>query len=319
MDFLFHRVLIQNLGAGDRFKNPNSPQPVVKVGNPGDIGIAHISDMRISPAEPLPGAIMLEVNIAGANKGDVGIWNTQVMFGGTADTTIKDVCTNQDTTNCRAAYLGVHLTPSSSVYVQNLWVWTADHNLDGGSGITIISTGRGLLVESTKATWLVGTGAEHNWLYNYNFNQAQNLFAGLMQVETPYMQGADAVLLAPAPWVASLQIGDPDFHWCEGWDGRCRSSVGNNINGGSNLFLYNSAAWAFFNGPWDGQYAGQFWCTGNCITNMNRVSGQPTNMYWYSIATKSADTLIFDSKSNPKELNNPGGWGGNLQTYREFA
>lgn len=262
---------------------------------------------------------MLQINIAGAAKGDVGLWNTQIMFGGTAGTTIKDVCNNQDTTNCRAAYLGLHLTASSSAYVQNLWVWTADHNLDGGSSLTMISTGRGILVESTKATWLVGTGAEHNWLYNYNFNQAQNLYAGMMQVETPYNQGADAVRLAPAPWVANLQIGDPDFHWCDGNDGRCRSALGNNINGGSNLFLYNSAAWAFFNGPWESDYRPENWCQGNCMVNMNRVSGTPSKLFWYGIATKSADKLVFDGRSDPQELHNPGGWGGNIQSYLEFA
>lgn len=275
--------------------------------------------MRVAPAEPLPGAIMVQVNIAGANKGDVGIWNTQITFGGTADTSISRTCDQQDTTNCRSAYLGLYLTPSSSAYLQNVWVWTADHNLDGGTGLTMISTARGVLVKSTVATWLVGTGSEHHWLYNYNFDFAQNLFAGLLQVETPYNQGAGAVLLAPAPWVANLQIGDPDFHWCAGNDGKCRSAVANNINGGQNLYLYNSAAWAFFDGPWNGDYRFENWCQGNCQTNMNRVSGTPSRLYWYGIGTKSADVLVLDGQSNPKELNNPGGWGGIVQKYTQFV
>jgi hypothetical protein len=118
--------------------------------------------MRFSVAEPLPGAIIVQINIAGASPGDVGVWNSQVTIGGTAETTIRNVCTNQDTSSCMAAFLGVHLTSTSSAYLQNIWIWTADHNLDGGSGFTVISTGRGLLCEATKATWLVGTGSEHN-------------------------------------------------------------------------------------------------------------------------------------------------------------
>lgn len=186
-------------GMGSAFKNANSPQPIVKVGNSGDVGVAHISDMRFSVAEPLAGAISLQINMAGSSPGDVGVWNTQVTIGGTRETSIRDVCNNQDTSNCMAAFLGVHLTKSSSAYLQNIWIWTADHNLDGGSGYTVISTGRGLLCEATKGTWLVGTGAEHNWLYNYNFNGASNVFAGLLQTESPYMQGDGATKLAPAP------------------------------------------------------------------------------------------------------------------------
>ncbi|TVY51390.1 Glucan endo-1,3-beta-glucosidase BGN13.1 [Lachnellula cervina] len=304
-------------GAGSTFKNVDSPQPVVKVGNSGDIGVAHISDMRFSVAEPLPGAIILQINIAGASPGDVGIWNTPITIGGTAETTIRNVCTAQDTSSCMAAFLGVHLTSTSSAYLQNIWIWTADHNLDGGSGYTVISTGRGLLCEATKATWLVGTGSEHNWLYNYNFNTATNVFAGLLQTESPYMQGDGATLLAPAPWIAKNTYGDPDFSWCGGGDGRCRTSVSVNINGGNSLYLFNSASWAFFNGPWTGDYSDQ--CSGNCQVNMNRVSGTPGELYWYGTGTKSADILFLDGQSNPAELNNPGGWGGNMVAYRQFS
>jgi len=131
-----------------------------------------------------------------------------------------------------------------------VWVWTADHSEDGGP-LQIISTGRGILVESTKATWLVGSGSEHHWLYGYNFNGAQNVYAGLLQVESPYNQGRGAVQVAPAPWVA--RNGDPDFSWCNGGDGYCRSSVGLNVNNAQNLFLYGSCTWAFFDGPWNGK------------------------------------------------------------------
>jgi len=79
--------------------------------------------MRTAPAELVPGAIMLQINTAGANKGNVGIWNTQITFGGTADTTLKETCDNQDTTNCRSAYLWLYLMPTSSAHIQNVWVW----------------------------------------------------------------------------------------------------------------------------------------------------------------------------------------------------
>lgn len=284
----------------------NNPQPVVKVGNSGDVGVAQISDMRFTVSEVLPGAIIVQVNIAGSSPGDVGIWNTVVNIGGGQESTIRTRCNNQDTINCKAVFLAVHLTTTSSAYLQNIWVWTADHHVDGGAPLQIISTGRGILVESTKATWLVGTGSEHHWLYNYNFNGAQNVFAGLLQTETPYMQGSGARQLAPAPWIAVPKYGDPDFSWCGGNDGKCRSSVAQNVNGGSNLFMYNTASWAFFDGEWNGVYTSDNYCQGNCQTNMVRVANKPTKLYWYGIATRSTDIIVFDGVTNPTTFNNPG-------------
>ena len=83
------------------------------------------------------------------------------------------------------AFLILPLTSTSSAYIKNFSGWTANHNLDGGTGYTVISTGRGILVEATKGTWLTGSGSEDNWLYNYNFHSAQNVYASILQSETP--------------------------------------------------------------------------------------------------------------------------------------
>jgi glucan 1,3-beta-glucosidase len=299
--------------------------PVVKVGNPGDQGVAQISEMRFTVSDVLPGAIIVQVNMAGS-PGDVGIWNSVITVGGTKDSKVTTSCQDQDTTTCKAAFLSMHLTASSSAYIENVWGWTADHDIDGGP-MQIISAGRGLLVEATNGTWLVGTGFEHHWLYNYNFHHAQNVYAGLLQSETPYMQGLNAVQTVPAPWVADARFGDPDYSWCGGGDQKCRTALATNVDGGNDIFLYNSASWSFFNGPWDGTYTDD--CTGTCQTNMMRVTAQPENLVWYAINTREADTLVLDDNGNPQQFNNPGGWsgppgktggfGGNLVAYRTFA
>ncbi|KAF9741995.1 hypothetical protein PMIN02_007890 [Paraphaeosphaeria minitans] len=301
-------------GAGDRFRDANNPLPVVKIGNANDVGVAQISDMRFTVAEPLAGAKIMEWNMAGASNGDVGIWNSILNIGGMRDSTVSVQCQSQNP--CQAAHTGMHLTSTSSVYAQNVWVWTADHDEDQTSGNLIISTGRGILVEATKATWLVGTGSEHHWLYGYNFNNARNVYAGLLQVESPYMQGRGAVQVAPAPWTA--RNGDPDFSWCDGGDGYCRSSVGINVQNSQNINLYSSSTWAFFDGPWDGNYGNQ--CANqDCQQNMNRVAGSTSSLAWYGVNTKAGKTMILDEKANPQTVNNPGGWGGNLVAYRQFA
>lgn len=159
-------------GAGDAFKDTSNPKPVVQLGHPGDTGVIEIQDMRFSASEILHGAIIVEINAAGTSPGDVAMWNTLVTVGGTFETSIKDNCANQDTSQCMGAFLILPLTSTSSAYIKNFSGWTANHNLDGGTGYLVISTGRGILVEATKGTWLTGSGSEDNWLYNYNFHSA---------------------------------------------------------------------------------------------------------------------------------------------------
>ncbi|CAI7603253.1 unnamed protein product [Penicillium pancosmium] len=304
-------------GYGDAFKDPRQPRAVVQLGGPGDVGVIEIQDMRFAAGEILPGAKILEINAAGAQPGDVGLWNTIVTVGGTAETTISNSCTSQDPKDCMAAFMVMHLTKSSSAYIENFWGWTADHNLDSESLFTIISTGRGILVEATQGTWLTGTGSEHHWLYNYNFHKAENVYAGLLQTESPYMQGSGEYEKAPAPWFAYAQYGDPDFSWCSTDDDKCRSALATNIDGGSNISLYNSAAWAFFDGSWNGLYNQP--CEGKCQSNMMRVVGSPQNLVWYSISTRMTDVMILDGKTNPTETSHPGGWEGLIQDYSQFS
>lgn len=104
-------------GAGAKFRDANNPVPVVKVGNANDVGVAQISDMRFTVAEPLAGAKIMEWNMAGASNGDVGIWNSIVNIGGMRDSTVSASCQSQNP--CQAAHTGMHLTSTSSVYVQN--------------------------------------------------------------------------------------------------------------------------------------------------------------------------------------------------------
>ena len=276
--------------------------------------------MRFTVSEILPGAIICQVNISGS-PGDVGIWNTVITVGGTRDTRVTYNCQNQDTYNTKAAFLALHLTSSSSAYIENVWGWCADHYIDTGPfpGDQIISSGRGLLCEATKGTWLFGTGFEHHWLYNYNFHNAANVFAGLLQAETPYMQGLGALLMVPAPWSPDARFGDPDYSWCRANDQLGRTALACNIDGGSNLFFYNGAFWAFFSGPWSSQKWSQPAPSGDIQTNMIRVANAPQNLVWYGIGTKGCQIMISDGKGNLEQKMAPGGWGGNVAAYRAFA
>jgi glucan 1,3-beta-glucosidase len=117
---------------GDAFADASHPRPMVRVGEPGDVGAAQFSDMLFTVADVLPGATLLEVNMAGAEAGDVGFWNTHVRVGGAMGSETQTKCAGAPS-ECKAAFLMVHLTSSSSAYVENLWAWCADHSLDVSS------------------------------------------------------------------------------------------------------------------------------------------------------------------------------------------
>jgi hypothetical protein len=261
--------------AGDFFKNADDPKPVVQVGGVGDVGVIQIQDIRVTVADVLPGAIMMEFNAAGNKPGDVALWNSVITIGGTRGAqALTDNC--RDASNpCQGAFLGMHFTEGSSAYVENVWNWVADHiteEFDGGSSIA----GKGgALVDSTKGTWLHALGSEHWWLYQLNLRDAANVVVSMLQSETNYEQGANAQKLLPSPWTADKAgWGDPDYAWCGGGDGFCRMGLSNYVNGGSNIYYYGSASWAFYNGP------GQF-CSdpNNCQGTCKSPSGQDLVLY----------------------------------------
>ena len=63
---------------GSKFFNPQSPIPMVRVGNTGDVGVAQFSDMLFTVADVFQGCTLLEVNMAGTNQADVGVNLTQM-------------------------------------------------------------------------------------------------------------------------------------------------------------------------------------------------------------------------------------------------
>ena len=247
-------------GNGDFFKDEANPKPVVSVGRGGDVGVAQIQDMRFTVSDVLPGAIVIQFNMAGNAPGDVALWNSLITVGGTRGASSLTNSCGDASNECKGAFIGMHFTKSSSAYVENVWNWVADHISESFSGGSSIAAKGGVLVESTKATWLHALGSEHWWLYQLNLRQASNVMISLLQAETNYEQGDNTQQIPPAPWTADVNgWGDPDFSWCSGGDKRCRMGFANYINGGSNIYTYGSAAWAFFSGP-GFQGCGQFQC-----------------------------------------------------------
>ncbi|KAK3904930.1 glycoside hydrolase [Staphylotrichum tortipilum] len=277
------------VGFGAYFKDAANPKPVVQIGLPGDVGVAQVQDMRFTVGDILPGAVILRVDLAGANPGDVGIWNCLVTVGGTRGAwPLTDGC--RDAKNeCKAAFLGIHLAPTSSAYVENVWNWVADHVAEDFNGGSNIAAGRGVLVEATRGTWLHALGSEHWWLYQLNFRKAENVMVSLLQSETNYDQGDNNQMLVPAPWaVDEAGWGDPTFAGCATGDKRCRMGYANYFNGGREIHTYASASWAFFSGPGYQGCAGTY----QCQKHMHFVKETPVGLQAFGLCSKDATAVL---------------------------
>jgi glucan 1,3-beta-glucosidase len=150
------------MSRGSFFNDMNNPQPVVKVGNAGSQGRVEWSDMIISTKGAQAGATLIEWNLA-TSGAPSGLWDVHTRIGGSTGSDLqvaqclKTPSTTAVNTNCIAAYMSMHITPSASgLYMENNWFWTADHDIDDQSNTQItIYTGRGLLIESNAGTfWL---------------------------------------------------------------------------------------------------------------------------------------------------------------------
>lgn len=301
---------------GGAFSDDANPKTVVQVGNANDKGVAQIQDMRVTPGDIMPGAKLVEINIAGTNQGDVALWNTHMTVGGTAESKLinAEACGGDDLSQCMAAWGLLHLTPSSGVYLENVWGWVSDHGLDSGTPYYPFrfAVGRGMITESTNPTWLHGVAMEHCHMYNFHFNNAENVYTGMLQTETAYYQGTDATARPPAPFTAESSLGEPDFSWCGSAGAQCFMTLGLNVEGGSNLFFHATGVWTFFN--YQTTSGG-----GGTEYNAARVGTAPTNLNWFMHSTHGTDTMILDNTgSSPRQNGNPGGWDA-LISYLQFA
>ncbi|KAI6841775.1 glycoside hydrolase family 55 protein [Hortaea werneckii] len=250
------------LSQGSFFNNMDRPQPVVQIGTRGETGSVELSDFIVSTQGQQQGATLFEYNLISAASSPSGLWDVHGRVGGFAGSNLQYAqCPSTPGTtidsgnldrNCIAAFMGMHITElASGLYLENVWLWTADHDIeDPGLRQITIYAGRGLLDQSKAGTiWLYGTSSEHFTLYQYQFaDGARNVFAGQVQTETPYYQPNPSAPL-PFPYVASLS--DPKFPSKTATDGSLvipdANAWGLRIVDSSAIFVYGAGLYSFFN------------------------------------------------------------------------
>ncbi|PCH43394.1 glycoside hydrolase family 55 protein [Wolfiporia cocos MD-104 SS10] len=232
------------MGTGSNFEDYNHPQAVVRVGeNSGDEGVAEITDMIFSTRGPTAGAIVVEWNVhdPSGQQGAAGTWDTYIILGGRDGTNLQySECpagNSSDGNQCFAAFIGLYITPGASAYLEGLWVWLADHDLDNADGgqVTLWSA-RGILSESQGPVWMVGTADEHSIMYQYGLVNASNHYMGFIQTETPYFQPNPA---PTAPFIPTTEYGDPTS-----WPQLAAWAL--YVSGSSDILIFGAGHYSFF-------------------------------------------------------------------------
>jgi glucan 1,3-beta-glucosidase len=223
---------------GQYFANAAAPKPMFRLGNPGDVGVAQLADVMLTTRGPAPGAMLLEWHVSGANPGDSGVWDVHYRIGGAAGSLVdRNTCpknaTMADSPQCVGVHTLLHIKANASVYVENVWGWVGDHNIDSGRGDNCY-TARGLVTETSRAVWLYGTAMEHSYLFQYNLGQqAASMLLSILQTETPYFQ--------PEFRLVASQPSDPLFYVNQFHSFSIAASYSP-----ANVVLYGTGMYSFF-------------------------------------------------------------------------
>ncbi|KAG8528789.1 uncharacterized protein KY384_006477 [Bacidia gigantensis] len=281
------------MASGQTFSNAEKPVPVFQVGQPGDSGAVEMSDLVFSTKGPAPGAILVEWNLASSSQGSNGMWDVHFRIGGTAGSGLQsDKCAkNPNTTttsttvsSCSGAFLLLHVTSKGSVYIENSWYWVADHELDRSDHNQInIFNGRGVLLENSEGpVWLYGTSSEHSQLYNYQISNAKNVYMGMIQTETPYMQANPNALTGG--FKPNDKYDDPDFSDCK--TDACKKAWGLRVSKSSDVLVYGAGLYSFFDNYGQACLKGE-----NCQENMVSIECS-TDVYLWGLSTKASTNMV---------------------------
>ncbi|KAI1497544.1 glycoside hydrolase family 55 protein [Biscogniauxia marginata] len=248
------------MSSGAFFADVDAPRAVVQVGGAGDTGTVEWSDMIVTVQGAQAGAVLIKWNLAAPAGGSPGgLWDVHTRVGGTKGSNLQVAnCAAAPSSSssaavnaaCVGAYMSLHVSSSAGgLYLENMWLWVADHDVDDASlGQITVYGGRGMLIESgAGAVWLVGTGSEHHTRYQYQFSRTQNIFATQIQTETPYYQPNPG---ARQPFPLNTTIDDPNFDVsCPSGKsaGNCAEAWGLRVSSSKNVLIYGAGLYSFFN------------------------------------------------------------------------
>ncbi|THG96061.1 hypothetical protein EW026_g5707 [Hermanssonia centrifuga] len=252
------------LASGSKFSDASNPVPVLQVGNPGDTGGVEISDIVVSTTAGSAGAICIEWNVKGeaGTLGTVGMWDVHVRIGGAIGTGIQvSQCPaggSTTSTTCQGAFLGLHVKATGSGYFENVWVWTADHDLDDPNQGQIDSfNARGIFIDHAVGPCSI--------------------------ILTKHSDGntiLSACTCGPCAFQSSATWNDPSW-------ANSGSAWALNIASSSDIFIYGAGLYSFFI-----NYSKTCKTSVSCQKSLVLVDSDSAAIYIYSLSTIGATTML---------------------------
>ncbi|OJJ00551.1 hypothetical protein ASPVEDRAFT_128758 [Aspergillus versicolor CBS 583.65] len=243
---------------GNTFSDASNPRVMLQIGNIGDVGNVEMQDLILTTKGGTAGVVLMQWNVKAARPGSAALWDVHARIGGATGTSLTPqecpaLTAGTNPASCQAASLMLHLTPEASGYFENMWLWVADHMIDdpdlndayNNMAQVSIYVARGMLIESTSATWLYGTSSEHSVFYQYNFHRARNIFTTVIQTEPPYYQPNPR---PPAPFNSQVGLYDSDpAYTCRGgrFDG-CDEAWAVIITESQNINIASAGTYSWF-------------------------------------------------------------------------
>jgi hypothetical protein len=62
------------VASGANFQDQANPRPLLKIGNPGDIGKVEIQDLLFTSVGPTAGLVVVEWNLDASSQGAAAMW-----------------------------------------------------------------------------------------------------------------------------------------------------------------------------------------------------------------------------------------------------
>ena len=300
----------QLVASGSYFADASNPKVLIQVGSPGNIGNVEMQDLMFTTRGPTAGLVVIEWNIKAQTPGSAGLWDCHVRIGGATGTDLTPAECPPSTTGidagCSAASLMMHITSGASGYFENMWLWGADHMLDDPDTTDphnemvqcSIYVARGFLIESTHATWLYATASEHAVFYQYNFHGASDIFAGMLQTESPYFQPTPK---PPAPFTSAVGVfkSDPDYTCAAGDFSGCDESWAVIITESGNIFIAGAGIYSWFS-----TYSQTCIDTQKCQKALMLLNSNFANVRIQNLITIGAEYMaVMDGKGIPAKDN----------------
>jgi hypothetical protein len=298
------------MSSGAFFNDMTNPQPVVQVGKSGEKGTVEWSDMLVSTQGGQAGAILIQWNLDASATTPAGMWDVHSRIGGFLGSDLQvSQCPKMPNVHissssevppqCIAAFLDMHITESAAgVYMENNWLWVADHDADDAD-LTQISVyaGRGLLIESSVGgNWLYGTAVEHHTMYQYQLHNTVDIFLGFIQTETAYYQPNP---VAPLPFTSETALSDPVFP-----QGINQSGWGLRVVDSSSVLIYGAGHYSFFsdyNVTCSNQGAGE-----TCQTHIVDIESSKVSIYGLNTVGTTEMITLNGVDGSPAATNDDG-------------